>query len=82
MAAAKKRINFLDSEEATEVEHSLRLMAEDSTYNTAPSYSANTVQYPYHSIPFVDKHMSYLSKHPSVDPSHYLANLRLMTRIR
>ncbi len=81
MSTVKKK-HFIGSEEAARIEEILRQMAKDSAYNTTSSYSANITQYPDHLIPFVDKHMNYLKTHPSLDPQHYLANLRLMTKIR
>ena len=57
-------------------------MARDNVYNTGSSYSANSIQYPDNLIPFVDKHVNYLNAHPGLDPSQYIANLRLITRIK
>ncbi len=78
----KKRPNFYESEEAQEVESILRLMQTDKTYNTESSYSANGEKYPDHLITFVDKHMAYLQAHPDVKPTQYIANLKLITRLR
>ena len=78
----RKRAAFLDSEEGKEIKQTLKQMAIDEKYNTKSSYSANGDNYPDHLIPFVDKHMAYLSTHPSTNPEHYIANLRLMTKIR
>ena len=82
MPATKKKIHFLDSEAAIAVKSTLILMTQDSAYNTESSYSANAVTYPDNLIPFVDKHMNYLSSHPSTDPAQYLKNLQLMTRFK
>ena len=82
MAVAKKRTNFFDSIEGKDVKRTLQLMAEDNSYATKPSYSADTLQYKNNMMPFVDKHMNYLSKHPNLDPYHYISNLRLMTRVK
>lgn len=82
MATVKKRVSFFESEEGVAIEHTLKTMAKDMTYNTTSSYSANTTQYPNNLIPFVDKHMNYLNSHPNIDAYHYIANLRLMTRHR
>lgn len=82
MASLKKKINLFDSVVRAEIERILQLMASDTTYNTKPSYSANSELYPDNLIPFVDKHLIYLSTHPGIDPQHYIANLRLMTRVR
>lgn len=82
MSILKKRVDFRNSEEGKDVEAALRRLDEDSAFNTASSYSANIDNYPDHVIPFVDKHMKYLSEHQSVNLSEYLSNLRLMTRRR
>ncbi len=82
MATVKKRISFFDSIDGVEIAQMLEDMANDSTFNTGSSYSANAERYPNNLIPFVDKHMNYLNTHPGIDPLHYLANLRLMTRIK
>ncbi|MGF7229523.1 MAG: hypothetical protein ACQR33_06125 [Candidatus Saccharibacteria bacterium] len=82
MATVKKRPQFLDSEVGIEVERKLYLMTQDVAFNTGSSYSPDGELYPDNLIPFVDKHMNYLCKHPAIDPAHYLANLRLMTRVR
>jgi hypothetical protein len=65
-----------------DVEKALDLIEQDASFNTGSSYSANTDAYPDHLIPFKAKHMAYLRTHPKTDPEHYLANLRLMMRIR
>jgi hypothetical protein len=82
MSMVRKRAAFLDSVEGAEIARTLKQMSTDERYNTKPSYSANTDVYPNNLIPFVDKHMAYLSTHPSTNPEHYIANLRLMTRLR
>lgn len=82
MPSLKQRNNFLDSQDAAEIEQTLLGMVKDARYNTVASYSTNSTLYPDNLIPFVEKHMNYLSTHPSTDPQHYLANLRLMTKVR
>jgi hypothetical protein len=82
VALLKRRQNLLDSEEGREIKLKLQQMADSSLYNTTASYSANNLLYPDHLIPFVDKHMNYLINHPSLEPSMYLANIKLMTRVR
>jgi len=78
----KKRPNFYESEEAVEVKSTLEAMQLDLKFNTDSSYSADFEKHPDHLITFVDKHMAYLQAHPDVIPSQYLANLRLITRLR
>ena len=82
MPTAKKRPDLYTSEEGAKIEEALKKMATDIGYSTIDTYSANADAHPDHLVSFVDKHMAYLQSHPSVDPDHYLANLRLMTRVR
>ena len=82
MPTVKKRTNFIGSEEGIAVEQELRRMCADINCNTAPSFSADSETYSDNLIPFVDKHMKYLSEHKNVNSAHYLANLRLMNRPR
>ncbi len=78
----KKKPNFLESAEAVSVKERLLSMAANIDYSTTSTYSSDGGKYPDHQMSFVDKHMSYLASHPSVNPEQYLANLRLMSRIR
>jgi hypothetical protein len=78
----KKKGIFSDSEKGAEIKAELMHMMQDGTFNTSPSYSANAIIHPDGLINFADKHMHYLDVHPNLDPDHYVANLRLMTRIR
>lgn len=82
MAVVKRPANFFETEEGLELITLLSKMVESEAYNTEPSYSADTASYPDNNIPFVDKHKNYLRTHPSIVPEQYIANLRLMTRIR
>lgn len=69
---------FLDSAEAIEIKNALERMVADPCFNTEPTYTTGADP----SWSFVDKHMTYLSEHPKLDPRHYLSNLRLMTRLK
>ncbi len=82
MAAYKKMPNFIDTEDGQDFIEKLKKMAIDVKYNTGASYSTNSDLYPDNLIPFVNKHVDYIRKYPSMDPYQYLANLRLMTRVR
>jgi hypothetical protein len=82
VATFKTRSGFSDSVEGLAVKQKLQFMMTDKTYNTESSYNANSLRYPGNLMTFVDKHMNYLNTHPSLDARMYLANLRLMTRIR
>jgi hypothetical protein len=73
---------FFGSPEAQEIRNALLQMTRDSSYSTVPVYSTDSTTYKDNLMPFVDKHMNYLNAHPKMEPSTYLANLRLMTRKR
>lgn len=77
-----KKIDFFQSPIGHEARKTLIAMDADANYKTSSSYTANTTMYPSSERTFVEKHMDYLKDHPATDPLHYLANLRLMTRIR
>jgi hypothetical protein len=64
------------------IRQSLEFMLADSTYHTPTSYSADSAQYPDNRMPFVETHMNYLRSHPLLEPSKYLANMKLRSRIR
>ena len=82
MPSTNKKVNLYESEEGILIQQELRAMVASAAYNTGASYSTDTSAFSDNLIPFVDKHMRYLISHPSVDTAHYLANLRLMTRVR
>lgn len=82
MPVAKRDSTFWQTDEGLDIHHQLEQMVLDDRYNTASSYSTNGNVYADNLIPFVDKHMNYLRTHPSLDPQHYMANLRLITRLR
>jgi hypothetical protein len=82
MRTSNKRSHFLETQEAIEVRQKLQFMASSNLYNTASSFTVNDTEYPDNLMPFLDKHMNYLNDHPKLDSGMYLANLRLMTRIK
>lgn len=79
---ARKKIDLYNSPEGTEIRQALEAMELDGTIRTESSYTANVAKYPDKSISFVENHLAYLTKHAELDPEHYLANLRLMLKIR
>ncbi len=70
---------FFDSEVATMAKTELKMMDKDPQYNTQGTFSA---RYTSNLMPFVERHMKYLSEHPKLDAQHYLSNLKLMTRVK
>jgi hypothetical protein len=79
MATSKSTIT---ADELDQVRDSLQLMMDSTLYNTRPSFSANTERYPDNLIPFMDKHLQYVTAHKDLNPDHYISNLKLMLRIR
>jgi hypothetical protein len=82
MAMQKTRKGFIDTQEGRDAKQMLQSMVGDSAYNTSSSYSTNSLLYPDNLIPFVDKHMNYLINHPSLEAGKYLANIKLITKLR
>jgi hypothetical protein len=81
MSVANKISSPFGSEEEKGVREELQRMVLDVSYNTTSSYIPSSVKYPDGLMPFVDRHIRYLSANPKLDAWMYLANLRLMTRI-
>jgi hypothetical protein len=77
-----KRVNIYDSEVGTETRESLMELESDPRYTTLVSYTSDRDKYPEGTMPFVEKHLLYLHQHPSVNPVHYLSNLRLQLKVR
>jgi len=69
---------FLASDAAKIAREDLVKMMDDPCFNTTSMYSPSSDD----KMLFVDRHMKYLGQHPSLNPQHYLSNLRLMTRIK
>ena len=78
MAKSLSAQRFLDSDEAKEIRSILSEMMTDAEFNTKAMYSSAAGG----NVEFVDKHIEYLSQHTTLNVSHYLSNLRLMTRVR
>jgi hypothetical protein len=82
MSTHDKKIPFNQSEVGIETRLALEQLLRDRGYKTDDGYNANETLYPDNRMPFVEKHMIYLSAHPAVNPTYYLANLRLMTKVK
>ena len=79
---ALRRKDFIESEEGVAIIDMLRRMMDDKAYNTPTSYSANSSEYPDNIMPFMDKHLKYINDHPKIQASQYVANIKLMSRIK
>ena len=69
---------FFKSDAAQIARIELNLMMNDPKYNTRETFSSRESR----GMTFLDKHMKYLSEHPKLDPRHYIANLKLMSKKR
>ncbi len=63
-----------------EVVVSLRSMQANPKLLTESVYRGNVELWPNHRMSFIEYHLAYLKVHPTLDPKHYLANLRLVLR--
>lgn len=82
MPTIKRSADYFDTAEGIQLEEMLRRMEASEEYYTVESYSANTNLYANNRISFTEKHKTYIYTHSSVDPEKYMANLRLMTRVK
>jgi hypothetical protein len=68
--------------EESEIVEALRVLEANPAMVTNSAYRANTEKWPTNRASFVEVHTAYLKLHPTVNPQYYLANLRLMLRVR
>jgi hypothetical protein len=78
MANSLSAQKFLNTEEASAVRIELDGLMTNPDFNTESTYSPASVEM----VTFTEKHMKYLSLHPTLNHRHYISNLKLKTRIR
>ena len=78
--ATNKKVSLSD-EVWGKIADKLSLLVGNSSYNTTSTYTSNAEKYPDNILPFVDKHIDYLHKHPNINPEQYIANLKMKTRV-
>lgn len=61
-----------------EIKTALKKLEDDPAMITESTYSPLATEWPGNRLPFVEFHLTYLSRHKLTDPQHYLSNLRLM----
>ena len=81
MVSWARKVDFFATEEGVKIKRELLAMFHSKQYHTPSTYCVNTELYPDNLMPFVDRHMEYIRAHPTTNPTHYLSNLRLMTRV-
>jgi len=79
MSTSLSRREFLSSKEADSLREELQKMVDDPQYNTIVRYSTLTNS---SKSEFVQKHMEYMSKYPTMKHTQYVSNLRLMTKLK
>ncbi len=80
MGKAAKEEGFINSVREDEIVAALGLLESSSHYLTEPIYQGNADKWPDHQIPFVDYHLNYLKRQPTLNPYHYISNLKLALR--
>ena len=80
MIKKNAQIGYINEVSEAEIISSLTLLESNSLYLTESVRRYNTDKWPNNEMPFIDFHMAYLKTHPSLNPRHYVANLRLMLR--
>ena len=80
MAKSSKSRHFTPEQEA-DVLSQLKKLERDPMFNTQSQYSGNLDKHPNNTVTFTEKHMDHLKKFPNIDPSQYILNLKLMTRV-
>lgn len=76
------RKNYFDTIEGQEAKSALEAMSRSEDFVTGDSYSPNAEMYDENTVTFVEKHMQYILKHPNLNVSHYLSNLKIMSKKR
>lgn len=78
IGVSQSRREFLESEIAALLRKELQAMVDDPRYNTRVRYSLSSPS----STEFVTKHMKYMSNFPLLNHRQYVANLKLMTKLK
>lgn len=78
MTASQSKQSFLESEKGLLLRKELQEMVKSKRYNTRPVYSLVDTD----GHQFVEKHMNYMSVHPTMDHWQYVLNIKLMTKIK
>jgi hypothetical protein len=73
----QRRDKYLQTDEGQRAKQLLEAMAASGQYNTQSSYSPGQED-----VTFVEKHLEHLSQHSYLQSHEYIANLKLMTKVR
>ena len=67
---------FLETEKGTQARLGLQQLVDNPKYKTLTLYDATVGR----KISFVDRHLSFLARHPYINADTYITNLKVMTR--
>jgi hypothetical protein len=73
-------MGYINNVKEDEIVAALELLRRNPSYLTQPVYRGNAEKWPGNQTSFVDYHISYLKANPTLNPHHYIANLRLMLK--
>lgn len=71
---------FINGISEKEIISALSLMEKDSRYLTKAFYRGASERWTNDYLTFVEYHLRYLKMHTTLDPVHYISNLRLKLR--
>ncbi len=79
MATAQHE-GYINNVDEIEIVTELKNLQNSKLYLTEPTYRGNAEKWPNNQISFIDFHLAYLKLHPSLNPRHYISNLKLTLR--
>ncbi len=79
---AQQQDGFINNMPEDEIVSALNLLVANSIYVTKPAYKGNIEKWPTHQMSFIEFHLTYLKSHPTLNPNHYISNLKLMLKKR
>ncbi len=71
---------YINNVDEIEIVNELKALQTSKLYLTEPIYRGNAEKWPGNQISFIDFHLAYLKFHPSLNPRHYISNLKLTLR--
>ncbi len=80
MSKVAKEEGYINNVREDEIVAALGILEANASYLTNPIYQGNVEKWPNHQIPFIDYHINYLKRQPTLNPYHYISNLKLMLK--
>jgi len=76
----RREEDIINNVDEGDIVAALRSLESNPLYLTEPTYRGNIEKWPDHQISFIDFHLHYMKSQPTLNPWHYLANLKLKLR--